>query len=358
MREASTGFKVSGACYHRPRGAEAMEVLVTGGAGYVGSHAVVELLAAGFGVVVFDDFSNSHPAVLERIRRLTGKPVRVVRGDLRDAATLRRLFARHPVDCVLHFAGRKSVAESVQRPDLYWEVNVAGTRRLLEAMARAGVWRLVFSSSATVYGMPARVPVAEIDPTAPVNPYGETKLAVERLLAEWAGADGRWHFLALRYFNPVGAHESGWLGEDPRGEPANLMPLAVQVAAGRRPRLEVFGRDWPTRDGTGVRDYVHVVDLARGHLAALAALRPGFAALNLGTGRGYSVLEVVEALRRASGRPVPLAFAPRRPGDVAECYADPTRAERLLGWRAERDLEAMVADHWRWQQQNPCGYAG
>lgn len=336
-----------------------MTILVTGGAGYIGSHTCVELLTAGRDILVLDNFCNSSPRVLERIERITGKRPALAQADVRNRAALDDLFRRHAISAVIHFAGLKAVGESVARPMGYYENNVAGSLTLFQAMAAAGVKTLVFSSSATVYGDPARVPIREDAPLAPTNPYGRSKLMIEDMLRDIGRADSSWRVALLRYFNPVGAHASGLLGEDPAGIPNNLMPFIAQVAVGRLPELSVFGADYPTPDGTGVRDYIHVVDLARGHLAALDALerQSGVFAVNLGTGRGYSVLEMIRAFERASGRKVPYRIAPRRPGDVAACYADPALAAQLLGWRAERGVDDMCADTWRWQSGNPQGYA-
>ncbi|OQY69782.1 MAG: UDP-glucose 4-epimerase GalE [Rhodocyclaceae bacterium UTPRO2] len=337
-------------------------LLVTGGAGYIShcvSHACVELLQAGYEVVV-DNLCNSRREVLGRIERIAGRAVAFHEGDVRDAATLRGLFREHAIDAVLHFAGLKAVEESTARPLDYYDNNVGGTLALCEAMAEAGVRRLVFSSSATVYGDPDAVPVREDHPLRPTNPYGRSKAMVESILQDMVRSDPAWKIALLRYFNPVGAHESGLIGEDPGGVPNNLMPFVAQVAVGRREALNVYGNDYPTPDGTGVRDYIHVVDLARGHLAALEKLAEADEVLtvNLGTGRGYSVLEMIDAFRQASGKEVPYRIVARRPGDVASCYADPSLATRLLGWRAERGLEQMCRDAWRWQSMNPDGYAG
>ena len=333
-------------------------VLVTGGAGYIGSHTVLELVAAGWPVVVLDNLSNASPEALARVESLTGKTVPLVRGDVRDEALLAQLLARHAFCATIHFAGLKAVGESVAQPLAYYANNVCGSEVLLRSLARAGVRRFVFSSSATVYGDPDAVPIREDAPIRPTNPYGRTKSMVESMLADLAAADARWSVGVLRYFNPVGAHESGRIGEDPSGVPNNLMPYVAQVAVGLRESLSVFGGDWPTPDGTGVRDYIHVVDLARGHLAALerTLAGPGVFTVNLGTGNGYSVLEMVRAFERASGRAVPYRVVARRPGDIARCYADPTHAHSLLGWRATRDIDAMCTDTWRWQSQNPKGY--
>ncbi|PWB39709.1 MAG: UDP-glucose 4-epimerase GalE [Rhodocyclales bacterium] len=338
----------------------AKKILVTGGAGYIGSHACVELLQAGHEVVVVDNLCNSRREALGRIERIAGRAVAFHEGDVRDAATLRGLFREHAIDAVLHFAGLKAVEESIARPLDYYDNNVGGTLALCEAMAEAGVRRLVFSSSATVYGDPDAVPVGEDHPLRPANPYGRSKAMVESILQDLFRSDPAWKIALLRYFNPVGAHESGLIGEDPGGVPNNLMPFIAQVAVGRREALNVYGNDYPTPDGTGVRDYIHVVDLARGHLAALEKLEAasGVLTVNLGTGRGYSVLEVVEVFRQASGRDIPYRIVARRPGDVAACYADPGLAARLFGWRAERGLEEMCRDAWRWQSMNPDGYSG
>ncbi len=333
-------------------------ILVTGGAGYIGSHTVVELLAAGHELLILDNFSNSSPKVLERIEQISGKRPVAIEGDIRDSLLLERLFSSYPIRSVIHFAGLKAVGESVAQPMRYYDNNVLGSLRLFEAMANAGVHRLVFSSSATVYGDPHRVPIDETFPLQATNPYGRSKLVIEEMLHDIGQSDARWRVVLLRYFNPVGAHPSGLIGEDPAGIPNNLMPFVAQVAVGRRPELSIFGGDYPTADGTGVRDYIHVVDLARGHLAALQALdrQGGVMPINLGTGRGYSVLEVVEAFERASGRKVPYRIVERRPGDVAACYADPSLAKAVLSWSAERDVTAMCLDAWRWQSLNPLGF--
>lgn len=336
-----------------------MRVLVTGGAGYIGSHTCVELLAAGHDVVVVDNLHNSKPAALARVQEIAGRDLAFVQADLRDTGALRALFGDFAFDAVIHFAGLKAVGESTQIPIDYYDNNVHGTLCLCRAMAAAGVKRLVFSSSATVYGDPASVPIREDFPLAATNPYGRTKLFVEEILRDQHCADGEWDIALLRYFNPVGAHPSGRIGEDPNGIPNNLMPYIAQVAVGKLQELKVFGDDYATPDGTGVRDYIHVVDLARGHLAALERLSaaPGVVTYNLGTGRGYSVLEVVRAFAAAAQRDIPHRVVARRPGDIAACYADPALAAAELGWRAELGLDAMVADHWRWQRQNPSGYA-
>ena len=333
-------------------------ILVTGGAGYVGSHACVELLAAGYRVVVLDNLSNSKEAALDRVRRITGKPLDFVKGDLLDRAVLDRLFAHHEIDAVMHFAGLKAVGESVEQPLRYYRNNVCGTGTLLEAMAEASVRDVVFSSSCTVYGAPEKLPIREDFPLQAVNPYGQTKLTIEYMLKDLAAADRRWNVSILRYFNPVGAHPSGLIGEDPLGIPNNLMPYMTKVVVGELEELAVFGDDYDTPDGTCIRDYIHVVDLAKGHLAALRKLRqnPGVMVHNLGTGQGHSVLEVVQAFEEATGKPVRHRIAHRRPGDAPAVYADPARAEAELGWTTELGLEAMCRDAFNWQQKNPRGY--
>jgi UDP-glucose 4-epimerase len=335
-----------------------MRVLVTGGAGYIGSHTCVEMLDAGMDVVVVDNLSNSKEESLRRVRAITGKQLRFVEADLRDRAALDQLFRESAFDAVIHFAGLKAVGESVAMPLAYYDNNIGGTITLCQAMAAAGIRNIVFSSSATVYGDPVSVPIREDFALSATNPYGRSKLFIEEILRDQHVADIAWNVVLLRYFNPVGSHPSGCIGEDPNGIPNNLMPYVAQVAIGKLPRLRVFGNDYPTPDGTGVRDYIHVVDLARGHLAALRRLasEPGVLVCNLGTGRGYSVLEMVAAFERASGRPVPYEIVARRPGDIATCYADPALAEAELGWRAEFGIDAMVSDAWRWQLQNPNGY--
>ncbi len=336
-----------------------MNVLLTGGAGYIGSHTAVECLAAGHEVMVFDNLSNSSVKSLDRVAKIAGRPVRFVQGDIRDRAALRALFAKHAIDAVVHFAGLKAVGESVEKPLLYYDNNIGGSIALFEVMAEAGVKSVVFSSSATVYGDPATVPITEDFPLSATNPYGRSKLVIEDILRDIARSDDAWNIALLRYFNPVGAHESGLIGEDPRGIPNNLMPFVAQVAVGRRPHLNVFGGDYPTPDGTGVRDYIHVVDLARGHVAALNRLHHqpgGVHTWNLGTGQGVSVLDMVRAFEAASGKKVPYEIVARRAGDVAQCWADPARAAHDLGWRAVYDLPRMCADAWRWQSRNPEGY--
>jgi UDP-glucose 4-epimerase len=335
-------------------------VVVTGGAGYIGSHTCVVLLEAGWRVVVLDNLDNSSPVAIDRVRELVGDAgdrLEFVEGDVRNATDLDRAFAG-TVDAVVHFAGRKAVGESVAHPLWYYDHNVAGTICLLQAMERHAVRDLVFSSSCTVYGEPERVPITERARLGAASPYGRTKLYIEEMLRDVA-ANGGWRFALLRYFNPVGAHPSGRIGEDPIGIPNNLMPYIMQVAVGRRDHLTVHGDDYPTPDGTCIRDYLHVVDLAEGHLAALERIDrlDGAVAINLGTGVGSSVLDVVHAARAATGRPIPYAIGPRRPGDVVAAWADPTLAAELLGWRATRTLADMCADHWRWQEANPDGYA-
>ncbi len=364
-------------------GSKAMRILLTGGAGYIGSHTHVALVAAGYTPVILDDFSNSHPAVLDRLQRITGRPVIYELGNVGDRAFVEDLIHRHRVSAVVHFAAFKAVGESVAKPLAYYRNNLGGLVSLLEAMDATDCRALVYSSSATVYGDPVSVPITESCPRAHTNPYGHTKLVGEDMLAAARIANPEWRIGVLRYFNPVGAHESGLIGEDPNGVPNNLMPYVAQVAVGKRPVLNVFGNDYPTPDGTGVRDYIHVMDLAHGHVAALRRLlqRPPSLTsegperpaplngtetrrdaesysfiVNLGTGQGYSVLEVVRAFERASGKPVPYRFVQRRAGDIAQCYADPTLAQDLLGWRASRMLSEMCADAWHWQSQNPNGY--
>ncbi|MDO3383528.1 UDP-glucose 4-epimerase GalE [Gilvimarinus algae] len=336
-------------------------ILVTGGAGYIGSHVCVELINAGFDPVIVDNFCNSSPKVLERIEQITRVKPALYELDINDVQGLQRVFAEHTVAAVMHFAGLKAVGESTQIPLTYYRDNVGGAMSLCEAMAAAGVYRLIFSSSATVYGDPASVPIDETFPRSATNPYGRSKLIIEQMLEDIARApESRWAISLLRYFNPIGAHSSGLIGEDPAGIPNNLVPYVAQVAVGKLPFLQVFGDDYPTPDGTGVRDYIHVVDLARGHVAALEAQLAGgkgCQAYNLGTGRGYSVLEVLKAFEVACGKPLEYRIKPRRPGDIACCYADPAEAKRRLGWQAEYDLAQMMSDTWRWQSANPDGYA-
>ena len=335
------------------------KVLLTGATGYIASHTWLALLAAGHDVVGVDDFSNSSPEVLKRLQELSGAVPVFERADVCDAAAMHSLFERHTIAATVHFAAFKAVGESAQKPLDYYANNLGGLLTVCRAMQAHGVRRLVFSSSATVYGDPASLPITESFPLSATNPYGQTKLIGETMLRDIGTADPAWQTGCLRYFNPVGAHESGRIGEDPRGTPNNLMPYVAQVAIGRRPFLQVFGDDYGTPDGTGVRDYIHVSDLAEGHVAALRRLfdAPGSFTVNLGTGQGYSVLDVVQAYAAASGRDVPYQVMPRRPGDVAACYADPTLAHQLLGWRARLDLQRMCADSWRWQSMNPEGFA-
>ncbi len=333
-------------------------VLLTGATGYIASHTWLALQAAGFDVVGVDDFSNSSPAVLGRLQQLSGRAPVFERLDVTDTAALESLLQRYRIDAAVHFAAFKAVGESVAQPLAYYRNNVGGLVSVCSALQRQGIRRFVFSSSATVYGDPERLPITEDTRLTATNPYGQTKLIGETLLRDLGAADPAWQTAVLRYFNPVGAHESGLIGEDPRGTPNNLMPYVAQVAVGRRAFLQVFGDDYPTPDGTGVRDYIHVVDLAEGHVAALRRLfdHRGSLTVNLGTGRGCSVLDVVRAYAAASGREIPYRVAPRRPGDVAACYADPSLAADLLGWRARHDLDRMCADSWRWQSMNPNGY--
>lgn len=338
-----------------------MTILVTGGAGYIGSHTCLELIAAGFTPVVVDNLSNSRAESLRRVGQISGQEVAFVEGDIRDAELLARVIDEYQVDGVLHFAGLKAVGESCQQPLRYYDNNISGTLTLCEVMAAKGVSDLIFSSSATVYGDPHTVPIREDFATGATNPYGRSKLMIEEILRDLCAAPGNpWRVTLLRYFNPIGAHESGLIGEDPQGIPNNLLPYVAQVAVGKLAQLQVFGDDYDTVDGTGVRDYIHVVDLARGHVKALQAMRrnaAGCFTYNLGTGQGYSVLEVIRAFEAVSTKPVPYKVAPRRSGDIAICYADPSLARECLQWQAEYDLQRMVADTWRWQSQNPNGYA-
>ncbi len=333
-------------------------ILVTGGTGYIGSHTCVELLTAGFKVVVVDNFSNSRIESLKRVEKITGCSIPFFKADLNDKDALRSIFKTYPIEAVIHFAGLKAVGESVEKPMHYYYNNVCGSIALFEAMAEFGVKRLVFSSSATVYGDPQTVPIKEDFPLSATNPYGRTKLMIEDILRDIAQADPAWRIALLRYFNPVGAHESGLIGEDPNGIPNNLMPFVSQVAVGRREELLVFGNDYPTHDGTGVRDYIHVVDLAAGHLSALEGLEKhkSILTINLGTGVGYSVLDIVQAFEKASTRRVPFRIVDRRPGDIATCYADSSYASELMNWHAVRNLDEMCRDTWRWQSANPFGY--
>ncbi len=335
-----------------------MRVLVTGGIGYIGSHTVVELLQANHQVVIVDNLSNSSRKVLDRIEAICKEKVEFHELDLLDRPALDRLMATGKFSAVIHFAGLKAVGESVEKPLAYYENNVSGSLNLFQSMVKYSVKNLVFSSSATVYGDPEKVPINEQASLGPTNPYGRTKLMIEKILEDLQISDKQWNVILLRYFNPIGAHKSGLIGEDPRGIPNNLLPYVSQVAVGRRAQLSIFGDDYDTLDGTGVRDYIHVVDLALGHLRALEVIEnnPGLLCCNLGTGIGYSVLEVVNAFSRASGAEIPYTIVPRRTGDIATCYADPAFARKTLGWQAERDLLSMCADAWRWQSQNPEGY--
>lgn len=336
--------------------------LLTGAAGYIGSHTCVELMASGWTVVVLDNLSNSSPVVLDRVARISGQQVVFIEGDIRDRGTLDRVLSTHAVDAVIHFAGLKAVGESLAKPLDYYDNNVTGTLCLLQAMQEHDVRQIVFSSSATVYGMADVMPLTEESRLAPANPYGRSKLIVEEMIADLVAADPAWRAMLLRYFNPVGAHPSGTMGEDPAGIPNNLMPYIAQVAVGRHPQLSVFGGDYDTPDGTGVRDYIHVMDLASGHVAALNGMRrakmPSLVRINLGTGRGHTVLEVVRAFESASGRTIPYRIVERRAGDSASCYAGVARARQLLDWQAKRGLAEMCADTWRWQAANPQGYRG
>ncbi|KJR16066.1 MULTISPECIES: UDP-glucose 4-epimerase GalE [Vibrio] len=335
-----------------------MNILVTGGSGYIGSHTCIQMIEAGMTPIILDNLYNSKLLVLDRIQQVTGVRPTFYQGDIRDSAILQTIFTEHHIDGVIHFAGLKAVGESVEKPLMYYDNNVSGTLNLVREMDKAGVKSLIFSSSATVYGDPASVPIREDFPTSATNPYGRSKLMVEECLRDFHHANPRWSITLLRYFNPVGAHQSGLLGEDPQGIPNNLLPFVAQVAVGRRDKLGVFGNDYPTPDGTGVRDYIHVVDLADGHLAALNKVgqQAGLHIFNLGTGQGNSVLEMVAAFEKAAERPIAYEIKPRRAGDIAECWADPSYAAEALGWKATRSLETMVADTWRWQSNNPNGY--
>lgn len=336
-----------------------MKILVTGGAGYIGSHTIIELYKAGHEVVVIDNLCNSSEKSLERVSGLTGKTIPFYKVDIRDRAGLDKVLDEHKVDACIHFAGLKAVGESVSKPYEYYENNIGGTLVLIDALRSHGCKNLIFSSSATVYGNPAVIPITEDCPKGHcTNPYGQTKSMLEEIFMDIQKADPEWNVVLLRYFNPIGAHESGLIGEDPNGIPNNLMPYITQVAVGKRPELGVFGDDYDTHDGTGVRDYIHVVDLAAGHVKALAAIerKCGLAVYNLGTGHGYSVLDVVTAFEKANGVKVPYSIKPRRPGDIATCYSDPAKAERELGWKAQFGIEDMCRDSWRWQKNNPDGY--
>ncbi len=334
------------------------KILVTGGAGYIGSHTCVELLNEGYEVVVVDDLRNSKAEAVSRVKEITGKDLDFYKQDVCDRKALAAIFSEHEIDAVIHFAGLKAVGESVTIPLEYYRNNIVSTLSLCQAMSDAGVKRLVFSSSATVYGIPDTVPITEDAPLRAINPYGRTKLMIEEILSDLADSDPEWSVVLLRYFNPVGAHESGMIGEDPNGIPNNLMPYISQVAIGRLSHLNIYGNDYPTPDGTGVRDYIHVTDLAAGHCRALeyCERNKGTEAINLGTGRGYSVMDMVTAFEKACGVNIPYLIAPRRPGDAAKCYADPGKAMTILGWKAEYDLDRMCEDSWRWQSMNPDGY--
>lgn len=334
------------------------QILVTGGAGYIGSHTCVALLEAGYQVVIYDNLSNSHQEVIDRIKKITGKNLTFAKGDIRDKDTLKECLAKHPCDAVIHFAGLKAVGESVEQPLKYFDNNFVGSLRLLEAMQEANIKTIVFSSSATVYGDPVYLPFDEKHPLAPTNPYGQTKLYIEEMLKDVSKSAPDWRIGILRYFNPVGAHESGLIGEDPQGVPNNLMPFIAQVAVGKREALNIWGSDYDTIDGTGVRDYIHVTDLAEGHIKALEYLKDSSKLLvaNLGTGKGSSVLQVLKAFEQAAKITIPYTFKDRRAGDVAEFYANPSLAKKLLNWETKKDLNTMCRDHWQWQEKNPKGY--
>lgn len=334
-----------------------MTILVTGGAGFIGSHACVELLQSGHEVVVIDNLYNSKETALRRVEKITGKSITFYKGDVQDAELLKKIFQAHKIDVVIHFAGLKAVGESVEKPLMYYKNNIGGVVTLCQAMQEAGVRSIIFSSSATVYGVPKTVPITEDFPLSVTNPYGRTKLMTEEILQDLFTADNRWSVVLLRYFNPIGAHESGLIGEYPKGIPNNLTPYIGQVATGKLKELKVFGNDYPTPDGTGVRDYIHVVDLAKGHVCALKkADEPGVHIYNLGTGVGYSVLQIVAAFEKACGKKIPYSIVPRRAGDVAENYADPSKALHELGWKAEKGIDDMCRDLWNWQSHNPDGY--
>ena len=336
-----------------------MAILITGGCGYIGSHACIEMLNAGYDIVVIDNYYNSKPEALKRAKELAGKDFPFYECDIRDAEGLRRVFSAHKIEAVIHFAGLKAVGESVSEPLMYYDNNVGGTVTLCQVMSEMGCKRMIFSSSATVYGNNNPSPLLETMPVGAVtNPYGRTKFMIEGILSDLCVSDPEWSVVLLRYFNPIGAHESGRIGEDPNGIPNNLMPYISQVAIGKLKQLSVFGDDYDTPDGTGVRDYIHVVDLAKGHVKAVdyALAHTGVEAVNLGTGTGYSVLDLVKAFKAANGVDVPYTIAPRRPGDIATCYSNPAKAANLLGWRAEKTVEDMCRDSWRWQSQNPKGY--
>jgi UDP-glucose 4-epimerase len=341
------------------RGEDDMKILVTGGAGYIGSHTCVELLNNGYEVVVLDNLSNASEEALKRVEKITGKSLAFYKGDMLDRTYCEKIFAEHKIDAVIHFAGLKAVGESVQKPWEYYYNNIAGTLVLCDVMRKAGCKNIVFSSSATVYGDPAFVPITEECPKGQItNPYGQTKGMLEQVLTDLHVGDPEWNVVLLRYFNPIGAHESGLIGEDPKGIPNNLVPYIAQVAVGKRECLHVFGDDYPTPDGTGVRDYIHVVDLAVGHVRALEKMQDtkGVLVYNLGTGKGYSVLDVLHAYEKACGKTLPYQVEPRRAGDIPTCYSDPSKAEKELGWTAKRGIEEMCADSWKWQSMNPDGY--
>ncbi len=335
-----------------------MTILVTGGAGYIGSHTCISLLEAGHDVVIVDNFDNSHPAVFQRIEQITGRMPKRETGDIRDREFIEKILQTYNCTAVIHFAGLKAVGESTEKPLHYYDCNLLGTLRLLQAMRSCNVKKIVFSSSATVYGDPQRLPLDETHPLSATNPYGRTKLMVEEMLRDLYNSDPAWSIAILRYFNPVGAHESGLIGEDPKGIPNNLMPIIAQVATGRREKLNIWGNDYSTPDGTGVRDYIHVMDLADGHIKALNKLNePKCLTVNLGTGEGYSVLDVIKAFEHVSNQHIRYEVAPRRPGDIATCYADPSHAKQELNWSAKKTLREMCADMWNWQSKNPNGYA-
>ena len=335
-----------------------MHILVTGGAGYIGSHTCILLIEAGYNVVVFDNFCNSSRESIRRVEEISGNKITLIEGDIRNRRDLQQVFERYKIEAVIHFAGLKAVGESVEKPLKYYDYNVYGTIVLCEVMQKYGCKSIVFSSSATVYGDPHTTPIKEDFPLSATNPYGRSKLFIEEILRDLTVADGEWRVVLLRYFNPVGAHSSGKIGEDPNGIPNNLMPFIAQTAVGKRDHLSVFGDDYDTPDGTGVRDYIHVVDLAQGHLDALERIKDfdQVTTINLGTGNGYSVLDMVKAFEKVSGRKVPYEIAPRRSGDIAKCYADPSYAKEILGWVAKKNIEEMCEDNWRWQSQNPDGY--
>ena len=336
-----------------------MKIMVTGGTGYIGSHTVVELLEAGHEAVVIDNLCNSSEESLNRVKKITGKDVTFYNSDIRDPEAMLQIFEKEKPGAVIHFAGLKAVGESVQIPLDYYENNIGGTVNLLKAMKETGCRNIVFSSSATVYGKPASVPIREDFPLSATNPYGRTKLMIEQILGDLHVSDPSWNIILLRYFNPIGAHESGLMGEDPNGIPNNLLPYVAKVAVGALPEVNVFGDDYETHDGTGVRDYIHVVDLAKGHVKAIDKLNenPGLEIYNLGTGKGYSVLDIIKAFSKACGHDIPYRIAPRRAGDIDICYADPEKAAKELGWKAEFDIDRMCEDTWRWQKNNPSGYS-